>query len=377
MDVSKIRLDKIKNSLVFCLVVTYLILSFLPNDEITFGAIGLILLSLFTLCNFVKIKEIFLYFFVAYLIMFLVSKSFWLPGYDTKDIISSLLFFSLIPSLFHSLSHSYENTILLGITTFWFFLCFTICFWGLESGIDFQRSTIFNIPYLHKNGVATFIEMGYVVTLFSGKNKKIISKFFIFMLCSISLLFVGSKTAILLVTFISLFSAERLSSLFFLVPRLLITFLLLLFLFIEQIYEVLVNVENLYTASLRFVLWDKALSDVLVSYISFIFGIGPGNFEVSELKIGGLELIDSPHNYILSILNSYGLLGLVVFGVYFLYIFSLSKQKNILNTYFFLAYMLFFLHSLFDVGWVKGSGFFIAMITGLMFIKNEKNIIHQ
>lgn len=378
MGTSTFELSVIKKIIIFLLSFIYLTISFFPNTGLSFVLIGGVLIMLTLFIDRFHINKIFKYFTVFYIITFVISNIFWNQDYDKKDIISSLLFFSLIPIVYNSLATQYHNVIHLSITTFWILLCISICFWGIDNGIDFSRSMIFNLQNLHKNGVATFIEMGYVVTLFSTNEKSYPKRILLFILCFTALVIVGSKTAILLVFFVTILPINILIRLFFLLPIFLVVLFFITLINFEDIYDILSGTDELFTASLRLVLWDKAISDVTGSIKTLIFGIGPGSFDSTTLTIGDLSLVESPHNYIISIFNSYGIVGLILFGSYFSNIFIKSRTKKYYISSFFLAYVLFFFHSLFDVGWVKGSGFFIAMITGLMFNnnKNEKDIIH-
>ncbi|MCU0351366.1 MAG: O-antigen ligase family protein [Flavobacterium sp.] len=374
------KLSVIKKVIVFLLCFIYLTISFFPNTELSFVLIGVILILFTLFINKFQINSIFKYFTIFYTINFVISNVFWNQNYDKKDIISSLLFFSMIPVVYSSLAVEYRNNIQAAIITFWILLCLCICFWGIDNGIDFSRSMIFNLQNLHKNGVATFIEMGYVVALYSLGKKRYAKKIILLLLCFVSLLIVGSKTAILLVFFVTIVPINILIRLFFLLPIFLVILFFVTWINFEEIYDFLKGTDELFTASLRLVLWDKAISDVTESTKTLMFGIGPGSFDSTSLTIGDLSLVESPHNYVISIFNSYGIIGIGLFGFYFSKIFIKSRFKNYYIDFFFLAYILFFFHSLFDVGWVKGAGFFIAMITGLMFnnnIQNAKDIIRK
>ncbi len=357
---------------IYLLTIIYICVSFFPNTNISFAIIGFTLFLMLIFTPNLSFHPIYLNYFFFYTILILISFSKWQPNYDSKDIISSYLFFSVIPILFQSLSVKYFTIIEQSIKHFWILLAISICVWGGIEGIDFNRSRIFNIDNLNKNGVATFFEIGFIIYYFSNKDQSTIKKTITISLCLLSTLFIGSKTSIALIIFILFLPQKLIKKTFFLIPVILFFLFLIIISNIATIYNFLVDKDEFFTASLRFILWEKAIEDVIINYNTFFFGIGPGSFETAGLNIGDLSTIESPHNYMLAMFNAYGLIGLILFIWYFSRLLFLQKTNNSYNDYYFLSYTLFFLHSLFDVGWVKGQGFFIAMISGIM-IKTRKS----
>ncbi|TAG18641.1 MAG: hypothetical protein EAZ32_13195 [Cytophagia bacterium] len=370
-------INTVNKRLIFFLSVGYIIVSFLPNTDISFVLLGIFLLFFSAFLKNIKGSFFFSIFILLYLVLFLVAHRFWSEQYDKKDIIAVLLFFSIIPVLFNSLTILYRDIFQRAIIFSWFLLSICLCLWGGVHGIDFQRSKLLGFDDLHKNSVANFFEIGFVITFFSEFSKVKAVRVGILSVAFISMLYIGSKTTIILITCLVLIPTNMYKKWLPYFPLFIFFILLYLFFNLDYIYDLLSKREALFTASLRIVLWERAISDILVSTQTFIFGIGPGNFDTKGLNIGDLSTVESPHNYILTILNAYGMLGITIFGWYFIKIFTNVRKPNFYVQPYLISYTIFFCHSLFDVGWVKSQGFFIAMITGLMFnenfLKNENS----
>jgi len=122
------------------------------------------------------------------------------------------------------------------------------------------------------------------------------------------------------------------------------------------------NLESpLRNAVLRFVLWAQAWDEITASPTHFWLGVGPGTFK-ALVDLPALVGIESPHNMLLQWWHSYGLLGLLLLTGFFGW---LLRRFGATSSPFLLAFWLFNLHALFDVGWVKGAGFVASAALGL------------
>ncbi len=308
-------------------------------------------------------------FFIFYTLYLLLAFSFWEGDYDPKDIIATYLFFVFIPILvvnLHSRHSTFELAINHALRAFFLLFSLAIFYHAFRYGIDWTRPTFFNLDFFHKNGVSAIYEIVYIYILFKNKksSKKVISLIiFIGMSC---IVIIGSKTTFGLATLFTIGFFSR--SLFVVLSLITLGVLVYLVFFFEDYSK-----SPFRTASYRGLLWRQAWKEIVASKTTFFLGNGPGSF-VSTVKEYDLFGMEGTHNYILQIMHNYGLSGLLVFGVFFR---NLWKRFGLFASPAAVAFWMFNLHALFDVGWIKGTGFFASLFLGIAIViaivqKNDK-----
>jgi hypothetical protein len=367
------KLKFIKNSFIniylYLLFIVYLIASVFLNDSIQFVMIGvLLIISFFLVSLTTKLYVIHEHIYVFLTILFitiLVSFPHWKTPFDWKDIVALFLYFGVIPTVISSLNNNFSDTQIIFINSVKiFFLIFVtfILLYGCFYGIDFNRSNLLNFGIKNKNGFSFIFEILFIFTLYSSnKNKNsifIITQIFLGFICS---LIIGSKTSIFLIFIFSFIYYFH----YLLRPLFVTTLLGMISFYLLYQYGCFIALK---TAFSRFLLWNEALNEIFNNYNTFLWGNGPGTFK-SKLHFIDLYEISSPHNYLIHIFHSYGIIVLSLLLFYFKRTFNLLKK----NPPFYYSFMIYFIHSFFDVGFVKGPGFVAALIIGFIQIRTSNH----
>lgn len=356
---------------IFYITLIYFLSIIFLSDLFLFSLISVVL-AFFSFLNFFYFKRIVIPKFLVYfgclfsvLLVFLVS--FWKSDFDFNDIVAVYLFFLIIPILICSICFNYDNCKdifnKIIIISYWI-VVIIVLLKGFIDGIDFERSEFLSFGICNKNGFAMMFEVLFIYVLFltekSTKNlARIVIQIIIGMLCS---LIIGSKTSILLVVIFTIYYFLNLS-----VLSITIFFTCgVSSLYYCYLHGYFLNLNTVYS---RFMLWEEVTALTTSDLIVFMFGNGPGTFK-SSIKLWDLYLIESPHNYILHILHGYGIVVVSFFIYYFKGVIYTERIsfKPAYNSFF-----IFFLHSFFDVGWTKGSGFLIAFISGILMFYMSSN----
>jgi O-antigen ligase len=294
-----------------------------------------------------------LWFVPLFLVLVIVSAPRWDPPFDLKDPFALILFFCVIPSLLVALCLRDEGWLDAARRTVRVAFVLTsvaALVWGAAFGVNWDRNYFF-LPILHKNSVAAVYEVLLMASLLHERwwhRRAALAG--VGLLC---LAVVGSKTAlglalamIAVILFrwvgVALVAGGLAASLGFIRANLALN-------------------AALETVVQRFILWAHAWDQITASSSHWWFGVGPGTF-VAPVQIESVEGIAGTHNLILQLWHSYGLLGLVLFGVLF---WRLYRRFGFARSPFLMAFWLFNLHAMFDVGWVKGPGFVASAALGL------------
>jgi O-antigen ligase len=283
----------------------------------------------------------------------IVSYPRWDAPVDLKDAAAIVVFFAVVPSLMVAFSLRDEQWLEAARGTLVvMFLASSVLIigWAAVYGVNWQRNT-FLLPTLHKNGVAASYEVLLLSTLLNRRawhQRAAVAALGLF-----CLVLIGSKTGLGLTAMMMA---------------------VILFRWVGAAAVVIVLASSLgfiranlalegplETAVQRFILWAHAWDEITASSSHVWFGVGPGTF-VAPVQVQSLEGIAGTHNLILQFWHSYGLLGLLLFTVLFLYV---ARRFGFTRSPFLAAFWLFNVHALFDVGWVKGAGFIAAAALGL------------
>lgn len=294
-----------------------------------------------------------LLFVAAFLVLVVVGYPRWEQPVDLKDAAAVLVFFAVVPTLMVSLSLRDDRwRDAARVTLAFAFVAFSILIvaWAAVYGVDWRRN-IFLLPSLHKNGVAATYEVLLLTTLLDRRAwHQRAGVAAVGLLC---LALVGSKTALglaLIMITIILFRWVGAAAV-----------LIVLAASFGFIRANLALEGPLETAVQRFILWAHAWDQINESAGHFWFGVGPGTF-VAPVQVQSLAGIAGTHNIILQFWHSFGLLGLLLFSLFFLHV---ARRFGFARSPFLAAFWLFNLHAMFDVGWVKGAGFVAAAALGL------------
>ncbi|RAU82993.1 hypothetical protein [Pontibacter arcticus] len=365
------------NYILFCALLLLFMASALVLNNTGFAVVGAIL-GLWTLISGIytyKTEKIVnvpdqLYFFIFFTLYILIAINYWEVSYDYKDIIATYLFFIIIPLLLVSLDYTYPSFCVAAHHALnAFFVIFSVLMFGhaLLYGVDWERSYLFNNGMLHKNGISSIYEIVYIYVLYSkAKTSKNLLFYSIILTGGICLIFIGSKTSIVLAFIFTLALFSKI--LFFFLLILILVVLTYLVFFLNDI-----NTSPFRTASFRGMLWEQAWEEITFSKTSLLLGNGPGTF-ISKIKEYGLFKIEGTHNFILQILHNFGIVGLGLFSKYF---YRIARQFKIFSSPAAAAFWMFNMHALFDVGWVKGAGFFASLFFGLAIAEAKKQVRHE
>jgi O-antigen ligase len=295
-----------------------------------------------------------LFWFVPLLLaLVIVSAPRWETPFDLKDPLALILFFCVIPSLLVALclrDEGWLDAARRTVVAAFLLTSLAALAWAAAFGVHWQRNYFF-LPILHKNSVAAVYEVLLMASLLHQRawhRRAAIAG--LGLLC---LAVVGSKTAlglalamIAVILFrwvgVALVAGGLAASLGFIRANL----------SLDAALETVVQ---------RFILWAHAWDQITESTSHFWLGVGPGTF-LAPVQIESLEGIAGTHNIILQFWHSYGLLGLVLFTVVF---WRLLRRFGFARSPFIMAFWLFNLHAMFDVGWVKGPGFVASAALGL------------
>lgn len=305
----------------------------------------------------VRLSPIINYFFFAYTIFVLSAQFFW-SSYDLKDIVAIYVFFVFLPLLFINITFLHQAFLTAIYNALYFFFVISsvfIIFYGLKYGIDWGRPNFYEGFLFHKNGIATIYELLLIFVIYDIKRTKILKFLIVSVIGVCCLIIVGSKTA-LLVFF--LFTLGRFSK---------YAFVIFLIGYIVSLTVIMSNNDNIEdsafrTANYRVLIWNQAMNEIF-NFPEALIGNGPGAFQ-SKVEKYGLQDVDNTHNYLIQLTHSYGFIGLVIFLTYF---FAVLIKFGFWSSPFTVAFWAFNIHSLFDVGWVKGPGFFVCVIMGGIF----------
>lgn len=313
-----------------------------------FGKISLFLglISIIGITKKIKTNRITLLLF-AVLIGFNLVHLFLFKKIDIAYL-EILLYFLIIPGIFHVSMLNQNNKILIHKLIF---IIFNMIFISsiirfLDKGLNFDLKNFF---FLNKNTVSMIFELiSLSLMVIKPNNAKKI--YFISILTS---LLIGGKTAFLLITifgFIILIGKKYGKKLLF------VGVILALFLII-YLYN-LIPSELIHTLSQRFILWQQAYSEIIDNNI--FLGLGVDNF-VSEHSTMGLLGKTAIHNYYLQYAHAFGLIGLIIFFSILLNCIRSLKKFNAKIIIF-----AFSLHSLVDVGWVLGPGVIFSICYAIL-----------
>ncbi len=356
----------ISNSLIFCLMLfVYLIASFFPSTPSFILLATLISIwGLFTLINLNKQSTIFNYTFPfsllsVFFIYIIFSYPYWEDNFDSKDLIAEILFLWIIPFIIVSnirYSKSFEFALIKSLRYFFVASTFLILVIGLFVGVDFDRSFFFSFQSfdLHKNAVAVIYEVQYCYALYTGiQQKKKLGTLLIILFGFLSLLIIGSKTALLLMLLITFGLFNRW---LFILGGVLVAYGILHIMVFD------VDLESVFrTAYFRRLLWEQAWAEIISTKTHLYLGNGPGTFEYHGEEYG-LQGIHGTHNLFLRYFHNYGLFGISIFTSLYIWLF---RRTGFWTTPAGLSFWIFVTHSMFDVGWTKSSGFFISLFLGL------------
>jgi O-antigen ligase len=294
-----------------------------------------------------------LLFLAAFVALVVFSFPRWDQPVDLKDPAAMIVFFAIVPSLMVAFSLRDEQWLAAARTTLALaFVGFSVVViaWAAVYGVDWQRNT-FLLPTLHKNGVAATYEVLLLTTLLERRAWH--QRAAVAALGLLCLALIGSKTGLGLAAIMILVILFRWAG-----AALVVVVLASSFGFIRANLALEGPLE---TAVSRFILWAHAWDQITESGSHLWFGVGPGTF-LAPIQIRSLEGIAGTHNLVLQFWHSYGLLGLTLFGLFFL---AVARRFGFTRSPFLAAFWLFNLHALFDVGWVKGAGFVAAAALGL------------
>lgn len=348
------------------LLFLYLLFALFIN-ETGFIVIGLLLLFLLVVFfisldnrKTIHLSSVISYFFFAYSILVLCSQFFW-NSYDLKDIVAIYIFFVFLPLLFINITFLHQDFLRSINNALYFFFIISsilIIFYGLKYGIDWGRPNLFEGFLFHKNGVATVYEMLLIYAIYNIKKTKVLNFFIVSAIGICCLIIIGSKTALLI---FFLFALGRFSKL---------AFVIFLMAYVVSLIVIMNDSNNIEdsafkTANYRVLIWNQALDEIF-SFPEAFIGNGPGTFQ-SKVEEYGLQDVDNTHNYLIQLTHSYGLIGLVIFLGYF---FAVLIKFGFWTSPFTVAFWAFNIHSLFDVGWVKGPGFFVSVIMAGIFCES-------
>lgn len=284
----------------------------------------------------------------------------WQRPFDVKDPLALMLFFVVIPALLCALvMRDYRwlkgsRTTMRVVFAIW---SVAVLSWGVVVGVDWQRNHYF-IETLNKNSVAASYEVVMLTVLLN--EQRLWRRIGIGAVGLTCLALVGSKTALVLVTSVTMIALVGWVGVALVILGLMTAAIAFLSLGSLSFSPVELG-SPIGTAFHRIILWAQAWDEITASPLRFWLGVGPGTFKsvVTDL---GLEGLGGTHNLVLELWHSYGLIGLSLFGGWFV---SLGRRFGIVSSPFLTAFWLFNLHALFDVGWVKGAGFIASAALGL------------
>lgn len=303
---------------------------------------------------------LFYLFFMLYTVYVVVAFSFWRIAYDFKDIIATYLFFVFIPLIVINLNYTYtsfKRGLIAGIKVFFIIFSVAVFVHAFVFGIDWERSSFFGLEIFHKNGVSAFYEILFIFILFRNSRSFKLSVLLTILVGFTCLIIIGSKTTIALALLFTIGFYSR--SLFKFSGLLLLCILIYLIFFISDL-----DTSPFRTASYRALLWEQAWQEIRATKTTLILGNGPGTF-IAKIRAYELYGIEGAHNYIVQLAHNYGFLGLSVFFYFFR---KLWQNFKIFDSPASVAFWMFNMHALFDVGWVKGAGFFASIFLGLAYI---------
>lgn len=357
---------KPKKWIILFLTLYYLLASVLITD---FGLIYIIIAILFFILYIIyeginisfflntSLFDLFLLFLFSYTILILIDIRYWAAEYDKFDIAAYYLFFFIIPLIFAILtfeSSKFERYLTESIYIFFLITSILILVNANINGIDWNESILIKNSKFHKNGIACIYELLMVFIYFSLNNKTFL-KYTSLALGFICLIAIGSKTAIGLVAIVIIISKIPIK---IIICGVIIISVSIIWLIINS--DIFIQ-DFFYTSFTRILIWENVIEDISKSNVSIIFGNGPETF-TSSVKEGDSFGMNHPHNIVLYLLQVYGIVGLVIFSIYYYKVFKIIRIKS--SPYFF-PFTIYILHSMFDVGWTKSTGFFASLFLGM------------
>ncbi len=299
-----------------------------------------------------------LVFSIVFTVFLIVTFVTWSPAYDIKDVISTYLYFLVIPTLVYNICRLYPSFIPsaeTGLTFFFYLFSGSVVLHTVIYGVDWERSNFFGIGILHKNGVSAFYEILYIITLYSSrKNTSTAKKVFIILLGMFCFIGIGSKTTLALAALFTLGLFAR--PIFYLCSYVAVVGLGYLVFYPGKIED-----SPFRTATYRYLIWNQAWTEITKNPTAFFVGNGPGTF-VSTTKEYELYGLDNTHNYLLQTWHNYGIIGACIFIGLFV---GIYKSIGFWRSPAALAFWIFCFHGMFDVGWTKGPSFFASFCLGL------------
>ncbi|HYL29966.1 MAG TPA: O-antigen ligase family protein [Gemmatimonadales bacterium] len=292
-------------------------------------------------------------FLAAFGALAIAEWPFWGGSYRISNLLGTVAFLFLIPSIVVALSLSRPGVLRAmsqGVmAAFWLFSACVLVY-GLGAGIDLQRDMIF-VPDMQKNGVGAIYELLFLYT-FGAARGNVRTQLAALLVACPALLVIGSKTALALGL---LFAIGMWARWLFLVgaPAALVS---VIWEALKFDYE-----SSLRTAAFRLLTWQQAWQEINASARAFWLGNGPAAF------IGRLPQFDQPgtpgtHNIILQFWHGYGLVGLLLLAGFFFWVW---RKFGFVGVPGIACFWLFNVHALFDVGWVNGPGFVASLVFGL------------
>lgn len=363
-----IRRISLKNNIpLFIISFIHFIFGFLAGENIFIFFTLFSSLFLFSYSNFQKNYILIIKYLFVFIINLLLGITEWQSNFDWLDIFSLVLFLFILPILYLSICEKYVHVIEKSLFLFWISITILIGVWTLGVGIDWTRGTILGIKSLQKNSVGIYYEI-IVIYLYFSEFNHMFSKSKIAIISILTLFLIGSKTSmILLPAFIFLGNQIYISrNYLFSLIILLIGFIWFNISSFIQFFEYKISY---YTVYLRLLLWESGKKNIFKNNYTIFFGRGPGTFITNKFENAALHNLNNMHNYILTIFYSYGLIGFLLLMIYFYNLINLKvSNKNAI-----LSFLIFFFHSQFDVGLVKGSGFIVSFIIGMIFNSSFNN----